>query len=207
MLQSMVSAARPTRAEATDVANAVLDGTDAVMLSDETAIGVDPVRACRAMARIALAAQAALPESDHHPGLEGVGEELRDLAVFARAAVSTARSTGARAIVAWSRGGVAARLLSRERPRLPVLAPTRFEETWRRLALPWGVEPILCPGGLLPLRALEEHLGKLAPSDLLLVVGHTPGEERRIPWLSLVHVSDTEGWAVDPREGRGPAAR
>src|SRR3990167_3422784 len=62
MLQSMVSAARPTRAEVADVANAVLDGTDAVMLSDETAVGIDPVRACRAMARIAEEVEGARPE-------------------------------------------------------------------------------------------------------------------------------------------------
>jgi pyruvate kinase len=205
MLQSMVAASRPTRAEATDVANAVLDGTDAVMLSDETAVGVDPVRACGAMARIALETEAALPEGPPEPDLEGVDPELRELAAFARASVRTASDTGARAIVAWSRGGLAARLISRQRPRVPVLAPTRYPETCRRLTLPWGIEPILCPSGRMSAEALRTRLGPVGDGDLLLAVGHSPGEQRRIPWMSLVRVSDSEGWAVDPRGGRGPA--
>src|SRR5882672_2883765 len=81
MLQSMVSAKRPTRAEITDVANAVLDGTDAVMLSDETAVGVDPVRVCRAMCRIIEATEEAYPRHPETP-LDGMNDELRDLVVF-----------------------------------------------------------------------------------------------------------------------------
>src|SRR5258705_2651547 len=135
MLQSMVTAKRPTRAEITDVANAVLDGTDAVMLSDETAVGVDPVRVCRAMCRIIDATEEAYPQRPETP-LEGVHDELRDLVVFSSAAVRTARECGARAIVTWSRGGIAARLLSRQRPDVPIVAPSRYADTWRRLTPP-----------------------------------------------------------------------
>jgi pyruvate kinase len=204
MLQSMVSAARPTRAEVADVANAVLDGTDAVMLSDETAVGVDPVRACRTMARIAEEAEQARPDLPD-PGLEGVDDDLREIAVFARDAVRTARDVDASAILTWSRGGLAARLLSRQRPRVPILAPTRSEETWRRLALPFGVRSVHCPAGRMTVEQLHAVLGPVDPKSVLLVVGHHPGESQRIPWMGLVRVGDVEGWAVDPRpDGVGP---
>ncbi len=204
MLQSMVSAARPTRAEVADVANAVLDGTDAVMLSDETAIGVDPVRACATMARIAEEAEQARPDPPE-PDLDAMPADLREIAVFARDAVRTARDVGATAILTWSRGGLAARLLSRQRPRLPILAPTRSEETWRRLALPFGVHSIHCPQGRMTLDQLHAALGPVDPKSLLLVVGHHPGESQRIPWMGLVRVADIDGWAVDPRpDGIGP---
>ena len=202
MLHSMVSASRPTRAEATDVANAVLDGTDAVMLSDETAVGTDPVRVCRTMARIVEETQTAFPDFPETP-LDGIAEELRELVVFSRAAVRTARDVGAAAIVTWSRGGLAARLLSRQRPSVPILAPTRFEDTWRRLALPYGVRPLLCPHGRLRPEQVQAALGKLDAQDLMLVVGHIPGERRRMPWMALVRVSDSEGWNRDPRDA-GP---
>ncbi len=202
MLQSMVSAARPTRAEVADVANAVLDGTDAVMLSDETAVGIDPVRACRAMARIAEEVESARPEFPE-PEIEAMPADLRELVVFSRDAVRTARDVGACAILTWSRGGLAARLLSRQRPRVPILAPTRFEDTWRRLALVYGARPILCPAGRMTQEQLAAELLGVEGRDLLLVVGHHPGEEQRIPYMGLVRVSDTDGWANDPRSAGG----
>jgi pyruvate kinase len=201
MLQSMVSASRPTRAEITDVATAVLDGTDAVMLSDETAIGADPVHACRAMARIAEEAQTAFPDYPE-PGLEGTPPELRELVGFARAAVRTAREVGARAILTWSRGGVAARLLSRQRPRVPIVAPARSETAARRLALCFGVRPISCPDGRLERARLEAELGPLPDEAQLLMVGHMTGEARRIPWMALVRVVDADDWGRDPQGGR-----
>ncbi|MEE9278972.1 MAG: pyruvate kinase [Myxococcota bacterium] len=199
MLHSMVSAARPTRAEIADVANAVLDGTDAVMLSDETAIGNDPVRACRAMRKIADTTLEAFPDFPETP-LEGIPDDLRELLVFSRAAVRTARDTGVIAILTWSRGGLAARLLSRQRPSVPILAPTRFEETWRRLTLPFGCRPLLCPDGVLQLAQVERELGPVDGSDLVLVVSHIPGEQRRIPWMGLVRLADRDGWSRDPRD-------
>jgi pyruvate kinase len=199
MLHSMTNASRPTRAEVADVANAVLDGTDALMLSEETAVGVDPVRACRTLARIAEATLAEFPEFPEPP-LEGIAPNLRELVVFSRAAVRTARDAGAQAILTWSRGGVAARLLSRYRPTVPILAPTRFEDTSRRLALLYGVRPIYCPGGTLRLEALESEIGRSGPDALLLVVGHHAAEDRRVPWMRLARIADKDEWAVDPRE-------
>ena len=142
------------------MANAVLDGTDAVMLSDETAVGVDPVRACRAMLRIIEATEEAYPHQKETP-IDGMNDELRDLVVFSQAAVRTARECGARAIVTWSRGGIAARLLSRQRPEVPIVAPSRYEDTWRRLALPYAVRPVLCPRGRMSQAQLERELGPL----------------------------------------------
>jgi pyruvate kinase len=203
MLQSMVSASRPTRAETTDVANAVLDGTDAVMLSDETAIGVDPVRACRTMARIVEETLAAFPEFPE-TGLDGIDPSLNELAVFSRDAVRTARDVGACAIVTWSRGGLAARLLSRQRPTVPIVAPTRFEDTSRRIGLLYGVRPVLCTSGRMTIGQLQAEVGMLDAQSLLLLVGHTPGEQRRVPWMGLVRVSDTDIWGTDPRGERRP---
>jgi pyruvate kinase len=197
MLQSMVHASRPTRAETTDVANAVLDGTDALMLSDETAVGADPVRACRALARIAEETQAVWPDFPEAE-VEAMPERLRELAVFARDAVRTARDVGAVAILTWSRGGLAARLLARQRPRVPVLAPTRHEDTCRRLALPYGVRPILCPQGRMTPSQLEAALGPVSERALILQVGHRAGEQRRIPWMSLLRAGDRDAWSVDP---------
>jgi pyruvate kinase len=197
MLQSMVENARPTRAEATDVANAVLDGTDAVMLSDETAIGIDPVRACSAMARIIEETEQSLPSSPP-PEPAGISAELHELVVFSRAAVRIAGEVGVRAIVTWTRGGLAARLLARERPSVPLVAPTRFEDAWRRLALVYGTRPLLCPDGRLARRSLEHAIGPLSDRDLLLVVRHQAGESRRIPWMGLVRVADRAGWDQDP---------
>jgi len=197
MLQSMVSAPRPTRAEATDVANAVLDGTDAVMLSDETAIGADPVRACEAMRRIICATEAEAPRVEP-PEPSGMAQELRELVVFAHAAVRTTRELGVRAILTWTRGGLAARTLARERPPVPILAPTRQEDAWRRLALIYGTRPLLCPTGRLSRERLERELGPVEDLDLLLVVRHVAGERRRVPWMGLVRVADEAEWAQDP---------
>jgi pyruvate kinase len=199
MLQSMVTSPRPTRAEITDVANAVLDGSDAVMLSDETAVGADPVRACKAMARIIAATEEAYPRRPETP-LEGANPDLRDLVVFSQAAVRTARDCGACGIVTWSRGGIAARLLSRQRPDVPIVAPSRYEDTWRRLALPYGVRPVLCPHGRMTREQLARELGPVDDSQQMLMVGHTAGEGRRVPWMKLVRVADVQEWALDPRE-------
>ena len=199
MLQSMVSASRPTRAEATDVANAVLDGSDALMLSDETAVGVDPVRVCRAMARIIGATEAAFPQRAIAPGEDvEVRADLRELTMFARAAVRTARDVGARAIVTWARGGIAARLLSQQRPTMPIVTPTRVEQTYRRLAWLYGIQPIFAPSGRLTLEQLSSRIGDVDAHTLVLVMRHQAGDARRMPWMALARVGDIDEWSVDP---------
>ncbi len=143
MLRSMVDAPRPTRAEVTDVANAILDGTDAVMLSEETAAGRYPVEAVVMMARIAREAER-IPPSCDGPRPEGLGPVPGSLpGAVACAAARLAADVGAAVIVTFTRSGSTARLVSRSRPRIPILAHTPEERTRRRLALSWGVLPVL----------------------------------------------------------------
>lgn len=142
MLESMVEHPRPTRAEAADVANAVFDGTDALMLSGETAIGAYPVEAVATMAAIAVRAEAALPYDLllRQRGQERAAETGQAIAL---AACQAAEALGAAAIVASTDSGSTARRVSRYRPRRPIIAVTHTPATWRRLALIWGVRPVL----------------------------------------------------------------
>ncbi len=136
MLESMVTHLRPTRAEVSDVATAIFDGADAIMLSAETATGHHPIEAVEIMARVAERAErAALPLERPHRRTENVGfpEAIAD------AAATAARMLKARAIVAFTQSGFSARLISQERPDVPIVALTPFVEVQRRLALSWGV--------------------------------------------------------------------
>ncbi len=138
MLESMVHAPVPTRAEASDVANAVIDGTDAVMLSGETANGAYPVEAVRMMCRIVGRAEAfARPEA----ALDGDSADVLSVADAAsRSACVAADSSGARAIVALTTSGATARSIARWRPPHPIVAVTANEHACRMLSLVWGVE-------------------------------------------------------------------
>jgi pyruvate kinase len=141
MLRSMVESPRPTRAEVTDVANAILDGTDAVMLSEETAIGRYPVEAVRMMAGVAAEAEAMFPydEWTHRHVQEG---SISIEEAVAHAAVQMAGEIGAAAIVTCTQSGSTTRQVAKYRPRERILAMTPDRETYRRLALVWGAEPL-----------------------------------------------------------------
>ncbi len=144
MLQSMVSAPRPTRAEASDVANAILDDTDAVMLSGETAAGRYPVEAVRVMDRIARAAEAEALGS--RPFVDTIHTSTTPIAnTIASCACEAAHDIDARGVVVFTRSGATARLVSLYRSARPVVAVTPCLETFRRMALYWGVEPLLSP--------------------------------------------------------------
>jgi pyruvate kinase len=142
MLRSMIESPRPTRAEAADVANAVLDGTDALMLSEETATGAYPVEAVRVLDRIA-------GEVERHSEERSFVDEATSDAMPAtapaigRAACSVAEELHAQAIVAATSSGSTARLVTRFRPRRPVLGLTPNPRTERQLTLSWGVIPAL----------------------------------------------------------------
>jgi pyruvate kinase len=142
MLRSMTDNPRPTRAEVTDVANSILDGTDAVMLSEETAVGKYPVEAVAMMAKIAKDAECEGLSTRHleHPPSEGL-KTIPD--AVSLAASMLAKSIGASAIITFTRSGATARLVARYRPRCLILAPTPEEKIYRRLALVRGVVPIL----------------------------------------------------------------
>lgn len=143
MLQRMIEHPRPTRAEASDVANAILDGTDAVMLSGETAIGHYPIKATEMMATICANAEVHLPQSRVFED----GAECYDVTTEAisSSAVEIAREVGARAIVTATMSGSTARMVARHRPAVPIVAVTPNERTLYRLALVWGVIPVEVP--------------------------------------------------------------
>ena len=147
MLESMISAATPTRAEATDVANAVVDGTDALMLSAETAIGVDPANVVRTMARIAERAEQS-DERRIQPGDRGrVGRRQPTAAAvtvaMAHAAYRAASELDLAAIVCCTRNGVTARAMAALRPPCRLVGASPSCETARQLSLSWGVEPLV----------------------------------------------------------------
>jgi pyruvate kinase len=138
MLESMVLAPRPTRAEVSDVANAILDGTDAVMLSAESATGAFPVEAVRTLDRIIRRTEAAFPPASMDRPRRG---EVSFPQAISDAAAFSARELKARAIVAFTQSGSTARLISQDRPPVPIIAFAPSERVRRRLALDWGVVP------------------------------------------------------------------
>ena len=144
MLESMVQNPRPTRAEASDVANAILDGTDALMLSAETAAGLHPVLAVQAMRRIATAAEEAPVARGQGldrlvPGQATVEETI------AAASVTAVRLLGANTIVVFTKSGFSARIVAARRPGVRIVVLTDHVRTYRQLALVWGVVPFLVP--------------------------------------------------------------
>ncbi len=172
MLLSMVESPRPTRAEVADVANAILDGTDAVMLSEETASGRHPVEAVGTMRRIAEDTEAALPFERWMRRFEDRSLQTLPEAV-AGAACELAEHIGAAVIVAWTESGATARLVARHRPRRPILALTALPATARRLALVWGVHPVVVAERGASTDAMMESAPSLAVARGLM----RPGEK------------------------------
>jgi pyruvate kinase len=182
MLESMMDAPRPTRAEATDVVNAILDGTDAVMLSGETAAGRWPIRAVEVMNRLALAAEASSylerPPLEELPSVPGVGSTV------ARAACFAVREQP-RPLVVFTWSGFSAIVASKARPPCPLFALTPCEATADKLALAWGVTPLLVPdvrGGTSEMIAAGERAlldaGLLEEGDEVVILAgrtHTRG--------------------------------
>jgi pyruvate kinase len=144
MLESMVLAPRPTRAEVSDVANAILDGADAVMLSEETATGLHPVEAVRTMSAI-IAEVEHSPRFRARPPPPALDRNDSFPTAVARACVAAAEQLGIATIVACTQTGRTARLLSEHRPGARVIAFTQMQDTYRRMALYWGVTPFVIP--------------------------------------------------------------
>ncbi|BAY35073.1 pyruvate kinase (plasmid) [Nostoc carneum NIES-2107] len=151
MLESMISAPDPTRAEATDVANSIWDGTDAVMLSGETAVGQYPIAAVEMMHNIAIRTEQSLHEGSKHSWCREAGT-LSVTESVAEAVCRIAYETGARAILCNTSSGSTAQLVSKYRPSTPIIALTSDEVSYRQLALSWGVEALLIP----PVHSAEE---------------------------------------------------
>ncbi len=144
MLDSMIENPRPTRAEASDVANAIFDGTDAIMLSGESASGKYPIESVRMMHAIAIEAEKHISEWGHFfsPSIERNQEDAFAIAVAARELAHDREVTG---IAVFTQSGRSALLQSKAHPQVPILAFTPYEETYRRMALYWGVIPHLVP--------------------------------------------------------------
>ena len=144
MLESMVTSNRPTRAEASDVANAIWDGTDALMLSQETSVGAHPVEAVRAMARICMSAQ-------RHPAFQRQRQIWREPgevgSAIAHAAAESANELKARVIIAFTESGTTALRCSKARPQVPIIAASPNESVLRKTALYAGVIPLLVRPG------------------------------------------------------------
>ncbi len=144
MLESMVNAPRPTRAEVSDVANAIFNGTDAIMLSEETAIGSYPVEAVSMMVQIALEAEATLPYEEI---LANRGKDLQPETddAISYAACHTAYQLEAAAIIAFTSSGSTARRVAKYRPGVPIIAITPSQATQRQMSLSWGVRAFQIP--------------------------------------------------------------
>ena len=143
MLESMIHNARPTRAEISDVANAVYDGSSAIMLSGETAVGKYPAETVATMARIAESTEKSINYVDWYHNTTNFRLN-NTVDAISHATCGVAIDIGANAIVACSLSGMTVRMVSRFRPPMDILGLTTNERTWRRLALSWGVTPALC---------------------------------------------------------------
>lgn len=191
MLDSMIRNPRPTRAEASDVANAIFDGTDAVMLSGETASGKYPVEAVQTMARIALKAETAVK---YNVKAKGVLTLPTITDAISHASYNIANDLKAEAIITPTTSGSTAKMVSKYRPMAPIIAATPHAQVKRKLCLVWGVYSVLTPHtdgtdemvGEAVAAALKEHLIKCG--DLIVVTAGVPAGNPGTTNLIKVHV-------------------
>ena len=191
MLESMITNPLPTRAEASDVANAIFDGTDAVMLSAETAAGKYPVESVQMMDRIVREAETHFLEWGVEQAVQGFDQS--DAATMARAAQALANDKNVTAVACFTTRGQTAWLMSKIRPRVPILAFTPNEDTNRRLAFLWGVSPQLVKF----VNSLEEMLDHVdaalmrsdvvQPGDQVVLICGFPVGAVRPPNMALLH--------------------
>ncbi len=192
MLDSMIHAPRPTRAEASDVANAVFDGTDAVMLSGETAVGEYPLEAVEMMDAIVREAEAHFAQWGHvaHPETVTTRDDARALT---RAARELAHERDVAAIAVFTQTGRTAVLMSKARPRVPIFAFTPEERTYRRLSMYWGVVPQQVPFANTAetmLRHVEAALRAatpIEPGQQVVLISGFPVGAMRPPNFALLH--------------------
>ncbi len=178
MLESMINNPRPTRAETSDVANAVYDGTSAIMLSGETAVGKYPVEAVKTMARIAKTTEIDIDYKKRFFNNDLPAPTVPD--AISHAACTTAHDLNARAVIVVTKTGKSARDMSKFRPKMPIIAATPYEKTYRKLALSWGVYPVMAQLQS-NTDALFEHAVKVAfekdyveKNDLVVITSGMP---------------------------------
>ncbi|MCL6598032.1 MAG: pyruvate kinase [Alicyclobacillus macrosporangiidus] len=192
MLDSMQRNPRPTRAEASDVANAIFDGTDAIMLSGETAAGRYPLEAVRTMAQIAERAERALAEHEV-TGRHKTGVERAITDVIGHAAQTMASDLGVKAILTATTSGYSARMMAKHRPAAPIVAATPRPEVARRLTVTWGVYPVVVREASTTDEVLETAVdgaldaGLVQHGDLVLIIAGVPVGQRGTTNLIKVH--------------------
>ncbi len=198
MLDSMVEASRPTRAEASDVANAVMDGADAVMLSGETSVGKYPVATVKTMSRIVAAAEEDMLAAGLPP-LSERGKPRTQGGAVARAAAEMGDFLGAQFLVAFTQSGDTARRLSRYRSPIPVLAFTPEPATRSQLSLTWGVETFLGPMVQTTdemVEQVDEHLlrvGRCKRGDVVVITaGSPPGVPGTTNMVRVHHIGEDD---------------
>lgn len=194
MLESMIHNPRPTRAETTDVANAIYDGTSAIMLSGETAAGKHPVEAVKTMALIAETTEKAIDYKQRFYGLD-TSEEVNVSAAISHATVAAAMDLGATAIITVTKTGTTARMLARFRPECPIISCTTSEVAWRQTALSWGVIPLMAEEMMTNTDDLIHHAvsravdaGLLANGDLTVITAGVPLGVSGTTNLMKVHI-------------------
>lgn len=200
MLQSMEESPTPTRAEASDVANAILDGTDAVMLSGESAMGSYPVEAVRMMHDIALITEANFPyhrwELDRRASLDDLGKDVTN--AISGAAVGLARRMEAKAIVTATMSGYTAKQVARFRPETPIVAVSPLSRTHRHLALVWGVQSVGVPRFTNTDEMIEETIAAVAKlgaqvGDRMIVTAGVPfGKSGATNLLEVHEITEDE---------------
>ncbi|MFD7506141.1 pyruvate kinase [Streptomyces sp. NPDC059850] len=179
MMESMIENSRPTRAEASDVANAILDGADAVMLSAESSVGSYPIETVKVMSRIVQAAEEELLSRGLQPLVPGKKPRTQGGSV-ARAACEIADFLGAKSLVAFTQSGDTARRLSRYRAQQPILAFTTDPDTRNQLSLSWGVESFVVPyvehtDAMVDLVDAElSKLGRYSSGDIMIMTAGSP---------------------------------
>ena len=180
MLESMIHNPRPTRAEISDVANAVYDGTSAIMLSGETAAGKYPVQAVKTMAKIAKTAEESI---NYRKIFYSVEFEIRNhVDAISHSTCGMAIDIDAKAIVACSLSGMTARMVSRFRSPVDIIGMTTDEGTWRKLALSWGVTPAMCEKFtstdvlFYTAKKMAEQTMALKKGDHIVITGGAPGD-------------------------------
>ncbi|WP_125981149.1 pyruvate kinase [Loigolactobacillus iwatensis] len=212
MLDSMQENPRPTRAEATDVANAIFDGTDATMLSGESANGKYPVESVATMARIAERAEKAMVDADSFALKEFGKTDVTE--AIGQSVAHTARNLGIRTIVAATESGFTARMISKYRPKSDILAITFDERTRRGLAINWGVFPIVAekPASTDDMFTLAsqkaQDLGFAKEGDLILITAGVPVGERgttNVMKIQLIGSKLVEGQGVGDQTVIGKA--
>lgn len=191
MLDSMIRNPRPTRAEVTDVANAIFDGTDAIMLSGETASGKFPLEAVKMMAKIAGNTESSLPYE------KVLGEKVAGATAIESISLATceiAEELDAKAILISTSSGRTARSVSKFKPRAPILAATASDESIRRLVLSWGVQPLLVPVPENTDKMMEDATGAALKSgivkegDLIIITGGIPAGIHGSTNMIKVHI-------------------